>query len=272
MSSPLRLHQLTLPVPDLAAASKFYRWVLGMKPVEEETPEGMEILGWEYEDRVVLTDAAAEGAEEAVGLRVPAMEIEPAAAWLDECELVPFEVAVPPADEDTAGQAWPEAEVSVTSRETSHNRVLVSVRGPDALRLDLHVPVPGETMGRRKALGPFARKSADWRGLENPGLLGVTTGTPDPGSLRSFLDRLGLRPMDGDGGGPIAVGDHQWIVEERDPPGIYGVATMVGASRLKDLVRTLDTFEAKYRVEGSHLIAIGPAGRLLLVHGLRGGG
>lgn len=269
MSVPLRLHRATLPVPDLAAAAKFYRWVLSMKAVEEGTSDDAAVLGWEYEDRIALVDAASQGAEEAIGLRLPAMGVETAAEWLDERDLEPLEVVVPPADEDASAETWPSAEVSVTPHDTFHNRLLVRTRGPGDLRLDLHVPVPSGTMGRRKALGPFARRSADWKGLENPGLLGVTTGTPDPDGLRAFLARLGLEPMDE--GGPIAVGDHQWVVEEREPAGIYGVAAMVGAGRLKDLVRTLERLDARHRVEGSHLIAIDPAGRLLLVHGLRGG-
>lgn len=254
-------------MPDLAAASKFYRWVLAMKRFEEETPDGSEILGWEHEDRVALVDAGVDGAEEAVGLRLPAMEIGPAARWLVERDLAPFAASVPPADEEAASEAWPGIEISLTGQDAHHNRTVVSVRGPRDLRLDLHVPVPGETMGRRKALGPFARRSGDWSGLENPGLLGVTTGDPDPAGLRDFLVRLGLEPMEE--GGPIAVGDHQWIVEEREPAGIYGVAIMVRAGRLKDLARTLESLEARHRLEGSHLMAIDPAGRLLLVHGLR---
>jgi len=258
---------VTLPVPDLPAASKFYRWVLAMKRVEEETPEGSEILGWEHEDRIALVDATIEGAEEAVGLRLPAKGIGPAAGWLEERDLTPFAASVPPADEEMAREAWPGIEIAVAREDVHHNRTVVSVRGPGDLRLDLHVPVPGDTMGRRKALGPFARKSGDWTGLENPGLLGVTTGDPNPARLRDFLGRLGLEPMEE--AGPIAVGDHQWIVEERDPAGIYGVAIMVGAGRLKDLARTLESLEARHRLEGSHLMTIDPAGRLLLVHGLR---
>ena len=40
MSRALRLQGITLPVPDLALAERFYRWVLAMKASAEASDRG----------------------------------------------------------------------------------------------------------------------------------------------------------------------------------------------------------------------------------------
>ena len=75
MPAALRLQGITLPVPDLAAAEKFYRWVLAMKEAAEESESGEAALGWGKEDRVRLLDASVfPGAREAISLRMEAID------------------------------------------------------------------------------------------------------------------------------------------------------------------------------------------------------
>lgn len=268
MSPPLRILAVTLTVPDFAETDKFYRWVLAMKPPEEAAPEGARVLGWGKEDRIVLLDAAVPGAEEAVTLRLPAMTVEGAAQWLTERELVPERAVVPPADEAAARATWPDAVIEVAIDPATHNRLLLSVRGPVEPRIDLHVALPPAVVAVRGSIGPFTWRSEDRSELEIPGLLGVTTGAPDPAGARAFLARLGIEPIEGEDG-PLGVGDHQWIVEERPAAGIYGVAAVIQAARIMDLVRTFEKLGARHRHDGNRLLAIDPAGRLLLVHGIK---
>src|SRR5688500_16317559 len=83
MPVALRLQGITLPVPDLAAAEKFYRWVLAMKEAAEESDPGEARLGWGKEDRVRLVDATAgPAAREAISLRMEALDPPAMAAWL----------------------------------------------------------------------------------------------------------------------------------------------------------------------------------------------
>lgn len=276
MSAPLRIQALSLPVGDLAPVEKFCRWALGMKPAEGERPDFVAELGWGNEDRVRVVDASvareARGAEpdEAVVLRLPAAPVGEVAAWLRERALAPEAAAVSPEDEDAARQAWPEADVAVVEEAAARNRLVVSVRGPSEPRVDLFFPLPAETVARRGLVGPFHWRSREWRGLEVPGLLGVTTGTPDTSAARDFLARLGaVEPEEGEG--PLAIGDHQWIVEERDPPGVYGYAVVVRAERVRDLARTMEHLGVDHRLEDHRLVAADPAGRIVLVHGVRGG-
>ncbi|HUP18772.1 MAG TPA: hypothetical protein VM778_02330 [Gemmatimonadota bacterium] len=268
MSAPLRLQALVLPVGEVPPVEKLYRWALGMKPAEEEGA-----LGWGSEDQVRLEAARAARAagapepEEAVVLRMPGMPLAEAAAWLAERDLVPVAAAVPPADEAAARDAWPGAAIERLESPELANRVIVSVRGPAPPRIDLFFPVPRETVVARGGMGPFLWRSGDKKGLEIPGLLGVTTGAPDPEAQRVFLTGLGLTEMEP--GGPLAIGDHQWLVEERDPPGIYGWAAAVSDAKVKDLARTMGHLGADYRLDGNRLVAADPAGRVILVHGVR---
>jgi catechol 2,3-dioxygenase-like lactoylglutathione lyase family enzyme len=270
MAAPLRILAVTLTVPDLARADKFYRWVLAMKTSEEAVPEGTVSLGWGKEDRIVLVDADAPGAEEAITLRLPAMTVDAAATWLADRELVPERAVVPPADEPAARAAWPGAAIETATDSATHNRLLLTIRGPMEPRIDLHVALPAAVVGGRGTIGPFLWRSEDRSDLEIPGLLGVTTGAPDTEKARAFLATLGIDPIEDDAG-PLGVGDHQWIVEEKDPAGIYGIAVVLQAGRIMDLVRTLEKLEARYRHDGNRLIAVDPAGRVLLVHGIKSG-
>ena len=269
MSAPLRLQALVLPVGSVPPVEKLYRWSLGMKPAEE----GEGWLGWGSEDRIRLVDAPAALAaglpepEEAVVLRMPGMPLPEAAAWLAGRELAPVAAAVPPADEAAARDAWPGTAIERVESPELANRVIVSVRGPTPPRIDLFFPVPRETVVARGGMGPFLWRSGDRKGLEIPGLLGVTTGTPGPAAQRDFLTRLGLTEMEP--GGPLAIGDHQWVVEERDPPGIYGWAAAVSDAKVKDLARTMGHLGAEHRLDGNRLVAADPAGRVILVHGVR---
>jgi catechol 2,3-dioxygenase-like lactoylglutathione lyase family enzyme len=270
MITPLRILGVTLPVPDLAAADKFYRWVLAMKTAEEAVRPGTVALGWGREDRIVLADAAAGDAAEAITLRLPAMAVADAAGWLAERGLAPARAIVPPADEPEARAAWPEAAIEVAADPGTHNRLLLSVHGPVEPRLDFHVALPAAVVAGRGSIGPFHWRSEDRADLEIPGILGVTTGAPDAALARGFLARLGIAPIEGDDG-PLGVGDHQWIVEERETAGLYGVAVVFQAGRIMDLVRTLERLGARYRHDGNRILAADPAGRLLLVHGIKSG-
>jgi catechol 2,3-dioxygenase-like lactoylglutathione lyase family enzyme len=270
VTAPLRILGVTLPVPDLATADKFYRWVLAMKTGEEAAPEATRSLGWGKEDRIVLADGEAPGVEEAITLRLPAMTVEGAASWLLERDLTPERAIVPPADEDAVRAAWPGAAIEVATEDALHNRLLLSIRGPFEPRIDLHVALPASVVAVRGSIGPCRWRSEDRSDLEIPGLLGVTTAAPDVAEARAFLARLGIEPIEGDQG-PLRVGDHQWVLEERDPAGIYGIAVVLQASRIMDLVRTLEKLEARYRHDANRLLAIDPAGRVLLVHGIKSG-
>ena len=75
----------------------------------------------------------------------------------------------------------------------------------------------------------------------------------------------------GDPDAPLLAGDHQLRIERREPAGIYGAAFVVAASRLPDLVRTLERFEVQHRLDRNHLLAVDPAGRILAVNGVRSG-
>ncbi len=271
MSDVLRLQALTLPVGDLDAVDRFYRWALQAKSAADEEVPGARWLGWGREDRLRIVDGGAgSDAPEAVTLRLAARSWEELVTWCAEKELAPVEVRVPPADGGPAESAWPEARIVELEDQAEGNRRILVIRGPVEPRIELFVPIPKEELAPRRAMGPFYWKSADWRGLEVPGLLGVTTGAGEPLVLRDFLGALGIEPMEGDGS-PLALGDHQWIVERREPAGIYGFAIVVRDARIPDLVRTLDHLEAEYRHEKNRILTADPAGRLILIHGVVGG-
>jgi catechol 2,3-dioxygenase-like lactoylglutathione lyase family enzyme len=275
MPSALRLQAVTLPMPDLASAEKFYRWVLAMKESPEEPVASAAGLGWGKEDRVRLVDANAPGAREAIEFRVEAGEAAAMAGWLAERDLQPVRILAFEADAAEMHAAWPEAAIVLDPDPAGSNRFVVSIEAPADVRVDLHVPFPAATVVERGRHGPFYRRSKEWSGLENPGLLGVTLGTSDPRALAEFLGVLGVARMEaGDVAAagedsPLLAGDHQLRLEQREPPGIYGAAYVVAAARLPDLVRTLERFGAQHRLDRNHLLAVDPAGRILAVNGVR---
>lgn len=275
MPRALRLHAVTLPVPDLAAAEKFYRWVLGMKASAEDVEEGIVSLGWGKEDRVILADAEAKaGAREAIGIRIEAEEPVEFAARLAEAGLIPTRVVAHHDDIDEMGEVWPKAELLPEEDPAWANRYVVGLEAPADTRVDLHVPFPAATVVTRGRQGPFYRRTKEWQGLENPGLLGVTLGATAVAELDAFFESLGIAPMSAEAAesdAPLLVGDHQVRIERRDPPGLYGTAFVVAASRLPDLVRTLERFGAPHKLEKNHLLAVDPAGRILAVNGVRAG-
>ena len=273
MPAALRLQGMTLPVPDLAATEKFYRWVLAMKEAAEESAPGEALLGWGKEDRVRLVDAtAAPDAREAISLRMDALDPPAMGRWLADRGLDPTRVVAFEADLAEMRDTWPDAEVAPDPDPADSNRYVLSLESPADTRVDLHVPLPSAAVVARGRHGPFYRRTKDWRGLENPGLLGATIGTPDPPALAAFLAALEIGKMDsGDTDAPYLVGDHQLRIEEREPAGIYGAAFVVAASRLPDLVRTLERFGAQHRLDRNHLLAVDPAGRILAVNGVRSG-
>ncbi|HEY7471311.1 MAG TPA: VOC family protein [Gemmatimonadota bacterium] len=279
MPRALRLQSVTLPVPDLAAAEKFYRWVLAMKASAEEPVADTASLGWGKEDRVRLVAASG---REALELRMEACEPTDVAAWLAERGLEPTRVVAFADDEAELREVWPDVAVTVDPDPAVSNRFGVSIEAPVDVRVDLHVPLPSSTVVVKGRHGPFYRRSKDWSGLENPGLLGLTLGARDPRALEEFLVAIGIEKMAVEPGGggtaealqierPYLVGDHQIRVEEREPPGIYGAAFVVAAPRLPDLVRTLERFEVQHRHDRNHLLAVDPAGRILVVNGVRSG-
>lgn len=268
----LRLQALTLPVSDPSPVAKVYRWALEMKPSADDEVEGRTVLGWGNEDRVALVDATEiDDAVEAVTLRMPAMPLAETATWLAERHLAPVAAVVAPEDASAANETWPDAAVAAAADETVFNRTVVSVEGPAEPRLDLLFPLPKEVLAPRNRMGPFTWRSRDWSGLEIPGLLGVTTGAPDPDAMRAFLDGLGIATMGDEPGTPLAVGDHQWILERREPAGIYGFAIVVRVERIKELARTLEHLEIEHRHERNRILVGDPAGRVVLVHGVHGG-
>jgi catechol 2,3-dioxygenase-like lactoylglutathione lyase family enzyme len=279
MPRALRLQSVTLPVPDLAAAEKFYRWVLAMKASAEEPVDGVASLGWGKEDRVRLVAASG---REAIGLRMEAAEPAVMATWLAERGLEPVRVVAFADDESRLREVWPGVNLELDRDPAVSNRLLVSIETPFDVRLDLHVPLPSATVVAKGRPGPFYHRSRDWSGLENPGLLGVTLGASVPRALEEFLGAMGIETMTPEAGGGTAtdvseaerlflVGDHQIRIEEREPPGIYGAAFVVAAPRLPDLVRTLERLEVQHRHDRNHLLAVDPAGRILVVNGVRSG-
>lgn len=272
MPAALRLQGITLPVPDLAAAEKFYRWVLAMKAVAEEPVAGEATLGWGKEDRVRLVDAtAAPEAREALSLRMEALDPSAMAAWLAERGIAPKRVTAFEADLAEMRDTWPGAEVAVDGDPADANRYVLSLETSADVRLDLHVPLPSATVVAKGRHGPFYRRTRSWQGLENPGLLGATIGTADPPALTDLLSSLGVGGDSRDPDGPLLAGDHQIRIERRMPAGIYAGAFVVAASRLPDLVRTLERFGAQNRLDRNHLLAVDPAGRVLAVNGVRSG-
>jgi catechol 2,3-dioxygenase-like lactoylglutathione lyase family enzyme len=274
MPAALRLQRVTLPVPDLAAAEKFYRWVLAMKEAAAETDPGEAVLGWGREDRVHLVDAAAiPGARESLSLRMEGLEPAAMARRLADRGLGPSRVVAFEEDVAEMHAAWPDAEVAVDPDPADSNRYVLSLESPADVRVDLHVPFPSASVVARGRHGPFYRRTKDWRGLENPGILGVTLGAADPPALAGFLAALGIRAMAdaSDPDAPLLAGDHQLRIERREPSGIYGAAFVVAAARLPDLVRTLERFGVQHRLDRNHLLAVDPAGRILAVNGVRSG-
>ena len=274
MPAALRVQGITLPVPDLAAAEKFYRWVLAMKEAAEEADPGEAALGWGKEDRVRLLDAsAAPDAREAISLRMEAIDPPAMAGRLAEVGLAPSRVVAFEGDVAEMRVTWPDAEILGDPDPADSNRYVLSLESPADVRVDLHVPLPSTALVARGRHGPFSRKTRDWTGLENPGLLGVTIGAADPAALSAFLARLDIGAMGDpdDPDAPVLAGDHQLRIEQREPAGIYGAAFVVAASRLPDLVRTLERFGVQHRLDRNHLLAVDPAGRILAVNGVRSG-
>jgi hypothetical protein len=195
------------------------------------------------------------------------------AGWLADRGLAPRRVVAFDEDLVEMRETWPDTEVTGHPDPADSNRYVLSLESPADVRLDLHVPLPSAEVVARGRHGPFYRRTKDWRGLENPGILGVTIGSAAPAGLIAFLDALEIRSMDdsGDADAPLLAGDHQFRIERREPPGIYGAAFVVAASRLPDLVRTLERFGVQHRLDRNHLLAVDPAGRILAVNGVRSG-
>jgi hypothetical protein len=263
MDAPLRLHAVVLPAADFGRAEKFYRWVLAMKPHAGDVTPGS-ALGWERQDRIFLVDAGAPGAEEALLLDLPPKTVEDAAGWLTERSLVPERVAIPAAHEETIHDLWPDLPVELATGREVRNRLRIALRGAGLPRIDLRVPLLAEGAPADASVGSGA--------LEVPGLLGVTTAVADGVEARAYLERLGIEPLDPEvAEGPLRVGDQQWIVEEHQAEGLTSVAVVVQAARIQDLVRTLAKLEVEFRHDGNRILARDPAGRILVVHGIKGG-
>ncbi len=271
MAAPLRLQAVALPVPDLEAADPFYRWTFRLEPAPEAAPVGTLVLGWGREDRVRLV---AQGGPETAGLslRMPALALEDALAWCRERELEPFAIAGPGPDAEAAAGLVPGAAIEVVEDPRQLNQLRLAVRGWADLRLELVFFLPKSLLALRGQAGPFLWRSEDWHGLETPGLLGVTLSGPDVESGRSFWQRIGARPLEEEGGshsGPLRVGDHQIILEERERPGVVGLAVLVGEAKLGEVTRTLAHLRVEFRQAGNRLLARDPAGRAVLVQGVR---
>lgn len=268
--SVLRLAAVTLTAPDLRESERFYRWCLDLKP-DHETADDRRELSWGREDRVVLAKPDGPDGEESMRLRMPARRPDEVAEWCRQAGLDPETVRVPPEDEENARYAWPDRPVEIERDDRAANRIELRVRAPGGLVLELVFPLPPAALVGRGRMGPFSMLGGDRSGLEIPGLLGVRTGVPDPGALQDFAERLGARPMSDAEGEPLAVGDHQWILEARESPGIYGLAVVVSMARLGAVQRTLAHMEVEHRLDGQRLLTVDPGGRIVLIHGLRHG-
>lgn len=269
--SALRLATLTLTIPEPREGARFYRWCLDLMPDADQAAGDVMALSWGHEDRVLLAPPGAGATNgETFALRMPARRVEEIAAWCRDTGIVPERVVVPAAHEEAARAAWPDRDVATTLDEAAGNRVRIRVRSPGGLAVELEFPLPEEVLVARDRIGPFRWRSQDWSGLEIPGLLGVRTGVSDPADLRSFARKLGVEPMEGGADAPLSVGDHQWIVERRDTPGIYGFAVVVSAARIGGLQRTLDHVGVEHRLDGNRLLAADPGGRIVLIQGVRG--
>ncbi|MGH7542372.1 MAG: hypothetical protein ACREK7_00400 [Gemmatimonadota bacterium] len=268
--SALRLAAVTLTAPDLRESERFYRWCLDLKSNEATAGDRRE-LSWGREDRVLLATPDGPGGEESLRLRMAARGLEEVAVWCREAGVDPESLRVPPEDEAAAREAWPDRPLEIADGEAA-NRIDLRVRAPGGLLVELGFPLPVEVVVERGRTGPFSMRGGDRSGLEIPGLLGVRTGVPDPGALQEFAARLGVRPMSEREGEPLAVGDHQWILEAREAPGIYGLAVVVNAARLGAVQRTVAHMEVEHRLDGQRLLTVDPGGRIVLIHGLRQGG
>jgi hypothetical protein len=270
MAAPLRLQAVAIPVPDLAAADPFYRWTFRLEPAAEAAPAGTLVLGWGKEDRMRLVAPGGHDAE-GVWLRMPAMAFEDALAWCRERALEPLAMAGPRPDAEAAASLLPNAAIEVVEDPRLLNQLRLAVAGWADLRLELVFFLPKSLLELRGQRGPFLWR-ADWQGLETPGLLGVTLSGPNVGSGRSFWRRIGARPLDeeaeGDSG-PLRVGDHQIILEERERPGVVGFALLVREAKLGEVTRTLTHLHVEFRQAGNRLLARDPAGRAVLVQGVR---
>ncbi|MGH7571978.1 MAG: hypothetical protein ACREMK_09080 [Gemmatimonadota bacterium] len=268
--SALRLATLVLTAPEPRESERFYRWCLDLEPDAGPAQADDVVLSWGHEDRILLVPAAEPDGGESFALRMPARPLGGIVAWCRETGLVPERATVPAPDLEEARAAWPDREVVSARDEASGNRVRIRVRSPGGLPVELEFPLPKEVLAPRGQIGPFRWRSRDWSGLEIPGLLGVRIGVPDPAGLRSFARKLGVEPMQGGADDPLSVGDHQWIVERRDTPGIYGFAVVVSAARIGALKRTLDHVGVEHRQDGNRLLAADPGGRIVLIQGIRG--
>jgi hypothetical protein len=272
MSHALRIQAITLPVHDLAAVEKFYRWTLRLKPAPERGPEHAHILGWGREDRVRLIDAdAAPGAEQAITLRLPAMAVEELVQWCALRGLEPVALTVSPHDAEQLANLLPDVPLETFGEPESQNLSLVTVRGWADQRVELLFPLPRKVLTPRKQMGPFWWSSGDWSGLENPGLLGVTWGAPDIASGRRFCESLGIRPIDAEDANAshLCIGDQQFILEEREPAGITGLALVVPDGEIGVVKRTLEHLGADFRHADNRLITRDPTGRVVFVRGSR---
>lgn len=266
----LRLQGISLPATDVPEIDRFYRWVLQLKTSPESSQAAARDMSWGNEDRVRILDAEelAE-AEESVTLRMPAMPFEEVAEWCASSDLRPIEAVVSLDDRARASETWTDVPVEVVEDDAAQNRTLIAIRGPGGQRFELLFPIPKEVLVPRQRIGPFYWRSKDWRGLEIPGLLGVTSGLPDLTEMAAFCAGLGMSPLGDEDDAPLAIGDHQWVLQQREQPGIYGFAVVVPSATIQDLKRTLDHLEADHRHEGNRILAADPAGRVILIHGIR---
>lgn len=275
MTGALRLQGVTLPVPDLEEAERFYRWSFRLEPGGEPVSADVRLLGWGGgEDRVRLVETGgSRRAEEALTLRMPAMSCAEAVRWCMDRGLEPVELTVSPSESESAHELLPEVPLQTFQEPQAQNLSQITVRGWAGQRVELVFPLPGEVLARRKQLERFWWRSGDWSGLETPGLLGVTLAGPDRAAGLRFCEGLGITPLDADeaGAGPLRVGDHQLILEEAASAAITSLAFLLSQAKLGEVARTLKHLGAEFRELGNRVIARDPAGRIVLAQGVRTG-
>jgi catechol 2,3-dioxygenase-like lactoylglutathione lyase family enzyme len=275
MIGALRLQAITVPVPDLEEAERFYRWTFRLESRDQSATSHVRVLGWGAgEDRVRLVHASATSrADEAISLRMTALSLEDALHWCRDHDFELVEVTTTPHDRERAAASAPGVPLAVFEAREAHNLSRFTVRAWAGLHVELIFPLPREILAQRGLEQRFSWRSEDWSGLETPGLLGVTLSGTDVAAGRRFFRNLGIEAIDpadseAASGGPLRIGDQQIVLEKRETAGIQALALVVSQARLDEVKRTLKHLGGEFREAGNRVLARDPAGRVVFVQGV----
>lgn len=264
----LKIGSVTLRVGDLEAAERLYRWSFRLEPVGHPVGDAV-TLGWPGgEDRIHLLGGGADPAHgDAFSLWMAAAAPVEALEAVRAHALSVATMATPAAQETADGGHGGDAGREPSDGSEASDVTVITVGAPGGTPVALVFPSPPGGPGDSRA-GP---RRGDARGLETPGILGVTWGVPAPDAARAFLTDLGATPIEPGGGPdvPLRVGDQQVVIEDRATPAVYGLALVVPAESLPEVRRTLEHLHVELRAAGTRLLARDPGGRILIVHGVR---